>query len=150
MSASHRSSGSFFQYVFVWLSYCFHQLLSFLLKGLMPLAHRASVKRVERMAWRTLSDTATRPGFLPSISVLGPRWNCHALIAGMGPISVRSQLTCHVAELQTHADSWSLVVYDSGGRTAAWTGSSRTEAEEVTLHLPPDDYTLTLRYYAGA
>lgn len=131
-------------------SYLFHELMRGMVQLLLlVLALSSKRKRTPQLErWRSYSEDCGKPGFLPVASVIGPRWNCHAMVAGLGPVDVQETIACPVHELSARADSWSLVVYDQRMRTVAWTGSCRLPGEHASFALPAGRYSLSLRFYA--
>jgi hypothetical protein len=104
-------------------------------------------------AWRLFSAQCEDPSLLPTLSILGPRWNCHAMIASLGPVEVYERVTCRVGELQEKSESWTIVAYDKRMATAAFSGSwtagdAVAEHGEATFELAPGRYMLSLRCYA--
>jgi hypothetical protein len=83
--------------------------------------------------------------FLPYM--IGPRWNCHALTASVGPLDVKKSLAIDPAPL-AKAASWTLTVHDERFRVVATVSASRLDALR-TIDVPPGSYTLFLRYYAA-
>lgn len=102
------------------------------------------------LKWRTISDEFKKPGFLLAVSVLGPRWNCHALLATLSPIPIRQTLSIDLAGLSDHSDSWSIVLYDESWTTREWLGPTTTSDRAVSWTLPAGSYSLSLRFYTDA
>lgn len=149
-----------------WASFLFHGLMRGLLMVTWVLSIFArKLKRGRRRAaaapadararpgWRLFSEQCEDPGLLPTLSILGPRWNCHAMIASFGPVEVRERVTCRVGELQKQSESWTIVAYDKRMATAAFSGSwtaggAVAEHGEATFELAPGRYMFSLRCYA--
>jgi hypothetical protein len=100
--------------------------------------------------WRTMSDDLEKHGGFHIVSVLAPRWNCHALLARMSPIWIDRSLTLELAGFGSQADSWSLVLYDVSLKMQQWVGSATISEKTVTWHVPPAAYSLSLRYYTDS
>jgi hypothetical protein len=98
--------------------------------------------------WRTISEDLEKRGGFHIVSVIAPRWNCHALLASLSPIWIDRSLTLELEGFGSQADSWSLVLYDDSLKMQQWVGSATISEKRVTWHLPPAAYTLSLRYYA--
>jgi hypothetical protein len=81
------------------VSYCFHEPMVILVRGLMRYHAKMTVHAHVPLKWRTMSDDIKKPGSLPILAVLGPRWNCHALLATLSPIPVRQTLSVDLAGL---------------------------------------------------
>jgi hypothetical protein len=101
-------------------------------------------------SWKTMSDDLDRHGRFHIISVLAPRWNCHALLARISPIWIDKSLTLELSGFGSPAYSWSLVLYDDSLKMKEWIGSTTNEKETVTWRLPPAIYSLSLRYYTDS
>jgi hypothetical protein len=131
------------------LSYQFHEAMHRMVPWLLRRRAEAVRRAGQQPKWRTMSDDLDTPGILPVISVIGPRWNCHALLASMSPIRVENSLSLELGEFGVGADSWSIVLYDEVIGTRQWTGSATASANVVTWQVPPGNYALSLRYYTG-
>lgn len=81
--------------------------------------------------------------FLPCI--LGPRWNCHALLARLGPFNVKQHIRVDATTLAT-ADSWSVVIYDRKFHTVE-TFSLDATMSIYECSLATGRYSIFLRYY---
>ena len=56
----------------------------------------------EKLAWVTMSELLKSPMGIPYLMVTGPRWNCHAVIGGVGPLQVQSLI--EIDTLITHLE----------------------------------------------
>lgn len=117
---------------------------------LLVLLHYASHKS-DAVNWQTsTAGTLERTGVLPMIMTTGPRWNTHAIVAVLGPITVNNSLVFPVAAPERSARYWTIVVtrYPSF-RTAAWTSSMDAPFSKgvASLNLHPGKYSVALRYY---
>jgi hypothetical protein len=97
-----------------------------------------------------MSDDLEKHGGFHIVSVLAPRWNCHALLARLSPIWIDRSLTLELAGFGSQADSWSLVLYDVSLKMQQWVGSATISEKTVTWHLLPAAYSLSLRYYTDS
>ena len=68
--------------------------------------------------WKTISQVLSARGALPMVSVIGPRWNCHAQIASIGPLRVERSISCDVAALSECLVDAVRVGLDVGDATA--------------------------------
>jgi hypothetical protein len=100
--------------------------------------------------WSTMSDDLEKCGGIYIISVLAPRWNCHALLARLSPIWIDHSFTLELAGFGSRADSWTLVLYNDSLKMQRWVGSATIGEKTVTWHLPPSAYSLSLRYYTDS
>jgi hypothetical protein len=132
------------------VSYCFHELMLILARGLLRHHAKMTVRAHVPLKWRTMSDDLEKPGSLLALTVLGPRWNCHALLAALSPILVREMLSVDLTGLGDGSESWSLVLYDEHLTTREWIGSTTANDSVVTWMLSPGRYLLSLRYYTDA
>jgi hypothetical protein len=132
------------------ISYCFHELVRKLFLWLVARHAKNAIRTRAPLKWRTMSEEFKNPGFLLAVSVLGPRWNCHALLATLSPILVRQTLSIDLVGLGDRFDSWSIVLYDESWTTREWLGSTTTGARAVSWTLPPGSYSLSLRFYTDA
>lgn len=105
----------------------------------------------KNLRWRVLSaKTLKNPLGLPVIMTKGPRWNTHAIVASLAPISVQSSLSVEVPVAEASAESWTVVVYSHPDyETIANLGSLSSESGQdwATVQLKPGKYALVLRYY---
>jgi hypothetical protein len=97
--------------------------------------------------WRTISEDLEILGRLYLISVIAPRWNCHALLASISQIRIENSLTLELAGFGSQADSWSLILYDGSMNMRQSVGSTNVIERTVTWRVAPGMYTLSLRYY---
>jgi hypothetical protein len=108
---------------------------------------RGLLRRGAPPTWRTISQDLEKLGGCHVISIIAPRWNCHALLASLSPIQINKSLMLELASFGSQADSWSLVLYDESFQMQHWIGSSTMSKNTVTWQLPPATYSLSLRYY---
>src|SRR5262245_52888230 len=106
------------------VSYCFHELMVILVRVLIRHHAKMTVRAHVPLKWRAMSDDLKKPGSLLALTVVGPRWNCHALLATLSPILVRERLSVDLAGLGDGSESWSLVLYDKHMTTMEWIGSA--------------------------
>jgi uncharacterized protein DUF6208 len=132
------------------LSYGFHEVVLLLVRWSVGRRAKMAIRSGTPLKWRTLSDDFDKAGFLPAVSVLGPRWNCHALIATLSPVPVGEKLSVDLVGLADGSDSWSLVLYDERWATRKWVGSTTTSDTVVAWALPPGLYSLSLRVYTDS
>jgi hypothetical protein len=101
--------------------------------------------------WQILSpETLSLPVSLPVLLTKGPRWNTHATIGTLGPLSVERHLAVQTGEANRSAEAWSVVLYHYPDfRTFRELGSldSDVDLEWTGLDLPPGRYVLGVRYY---
>jgi len=76
--------------------------------------------------------------------VIGPRWNCHAMLVRLGPFRVERSIKVNADQL-TSAESWTAVIYDNKYRTIANSNETNIEQE---MPVSPGYYTIILRYYS--
>ena len=127
------------------LSFAFYHVNKTLLVGVQRLYFRLAPKKATE--WRFLSgEGLKRPLALPIVMTTGPRWNPHAIIAAVGPLSVQHTLRIDAPAAASSAKAWTVVVNAFPGlRTVASLGSMSGGTD--SLQLAPGRYTLMLRYY---
>jgi hypothetical protein len=109
-----------------------------------------SRQKEQARRWRPLSaDTLRKLLALPVLMTSAPRWNPHAVIATLGPLSVRETLTVDVEAARRSAEVWSIVVYTFPGfRTVASIDSlDACPGSTRSVSLKPGRYWIGLRYY---
>lgn len=122
-------------------------------KALIALLYQMYLDRqVERSrTWQILSSaTLSRPVTLPVLLTKGPRWNTHASIGTLGPLSVERHLAVQTGLAHRSAEAWSVVLYHYPDfRTFRELGSldNHTDQEWTRLDLPAGRYVLGVRYY---
>ena len=101
--------------------------------------------------WRVLSaETLQTTLSLPVLMTKGPRWNTHAIIGTLGPLTVKKSIALNIEEMQNSAKSWVGAIYTFPGyRTIASIdpGNHDLNKNWYSLKLPPGKYTIGLRYY---
>ncbi|QEY31359.1 hypothetical protein EVJ50_02920 [Synechococcus sp. RSCCF101] len=106
---------------------------------------------LRRTSWQLLSQqTFERAMSLPVLMTRGPRWNTHATIGTLGPVSIRRQLSVDTHEARNSADTWTVAVYAFPSfRTVAHLQSLDPESSDQwsTIDLAAGDYILGIRYY---
>lgn len=129
-------------------SFIFHRVVKFAMRGLIKL-HDAR-NRGEARKWLLLADLVARPAAMPVIMTTGPRWNTHAIIATLSPVSVNKTLEIDVASAERSARSWTIVVCtypEQRTVTSVGTLASPFPNGTAQLQLAPGKYWLGLRYY---
>src|SRR3954469_2641888 len=136
-SACCREESSAMRSMIAGLSFWINRVTRMQIQGLLR-RHSKRVRRAgARPKWRTISEDLEMPGRLHIISVVAPRWNCHALLASMSPIWIEKSLTLELAGFGSQADSWSVVLYDDSLNMRQWIGSATISETTVTWHLAP-------------
>jgi hypothetical protein len=128
-------------------SFWFNRAIRIQIQWVLRCHSKLVVRPGARQKWRTISEDLDRRGSLQIISVVAPRWNCHALLASISPIWIERSLTLELAGFGSQADSWSVVLYDDSLKMRQWIGSATISEMTVTWNVPPGAYTLSLRYY---
>jgi hypothetical protein len=119
-------------------------------KWLLNRLRRARDRNRELLDWRTIAEVLGQPLALPYIMVTGPRWNPHALIAGVGPFQVEHVLRIRADTANRSAQMWTLVIHRvSDSRPVASISSNSAAPDDVWREhtLPPGRYSGILRYY---
>lgn len=131
------------------LSFALHRILRAGLRMLARTRRQTRIRSGQAYRWYGLSQLLKQPLMLPYIMVTGPRWNCHAVIATLGPFPVRHSIDLRVADARRSARNWTIVVYDSKHRTFACISENLIPdgRKWEKLEIPPGEYHLALRYY---
>lgn len=131
------------------VSFLFYRIVRFLLRSLLRLYTARNPQ--EACHWRALSaEMLDKSLALPIIMTAGPRWNTHAIVAGVGPLRVRKSLSVHTGTAWRSAPAWIIVVNRfPSHRVVANMGSASAPIEDewTSAHLEPGSYSLALRYY---
>jgi hypothetical protein len=131
-------------------SFGFFRAIRWLFRKAAAADARKKLKGSAASEWRGMSELLEMPGFLPFLMVTGPRWNCHAVMGGLGPFAARTGLEIDVAAARASAQEWTLVIYEGGDNaTLAAVGSRTVPAAARTFQVPlkPGLYRIVLRYY---
>lgn len=132
------------------LSFGFFRVTRYLFRKAAAVDAKKRLKAGADCEWRGMSQLLERPGFLPFLMVTGPRWNCHAVMGGLGPFAARAGIEIDVAAARASAQHWTLVIYageDNATLTAVGAGSVPEDAETFRVPLRPGLYRIVLRYY---
>lgn len=101
--------------------------------------------------WQLLGEDLFRHSLaLPVIMTEGPRWNTHAVIGRVGPLSVRQSLAVQTSLADASAQAWTIVVYSfPDHRTVATLRPGSPAAGDGWTSTPLFEgrYCLILRYY---
>jgi hypothetical protein len=131
------------------LSWSFHRLTRLALAGLARL--RVTSSRQQSAEWHPISaEVITRRLMLPAIMTSAPRWNPHALIAGLGPFQAESSIGIDAGAASRSARTWTAVMHRvPGSRIVGSVGSQDAPSEDGWARLPvePGAYRVVLRYY---
>lgn len=131
-------------------SFGFYRMVRFLFRKAAASEARRALKKGNGGAWQGMSQLLERPGFLPFLMVTGPRWNCHAVMGGLGPFEARVGLEIDVAAARASARHWTLVIYAGENHatlTAVGDRSVPEEADSYRVPLQAGIYRIVLRYY---
>src|SRR5271157_580741 len=134
------------------LSFIFFKSVKFLIRRLLSIYYLVAKKQA--LQWKVASaKLLKKPGALPMIMTMGPRWNTHAIIGNVGPIAVKRSLTVDVAAAERSAQAWTLVVTTFPGNETVTSLSSldapfRGPTAEIPLR--PAKYWIALRYFKWA
>lgn len=103
--------------------------------------------------WRGLSQVLANPFARWFVMLVGPRWNCHAVLADLGPLRVESEIALLPSPVPLRSDQHlSFVVYDKRYRIAGClvmkaSGDTAVDALPKTLQLPAGIYRVSARLY---
>lgn len=131
------------------LSFGFYKINRFVIINLYTLYLGRNTEQSK--TWRTISENLLKkPLSLLVLMTKAPRWNTHALIGTLGPISVESELTINLDTIRNSTKSWVGCIYDFPSYktiTNFETLTDNPEQSELTIKLPKGKYTVGLRYY---
>jgi len=119
------------------------------LKGIM-LAETSRRWRREPAArtWRGLSEHIRQPAPFWFVMIVGPRWNCHAFLADLGPVHVRRSIDIRPGAPLRAGQHLSFVIYDASYRNAGHRDWTRSEAPpDPGIRLEPGVYRVSARLY---
>lgn len=134
------------------LSFLFYKVTRFVIHAIVYV--QARVNKRQATEWRVLDAQALRaPLNLPALMTSAPRWNTHAIIALVGPLSIQRAFRLQVSTAARSARSWTIVVHTSPDHRIVASLDARDVFDQEawqTVHLPPGNYRLALRYYHWA
>ncbi|MGZ8216709.1 DUF6208 family protein [Methylomagnum sp.] len=131
-------------------SFGFYRMVRFLFRKAAASDAKKKLKNGAGHEWKGMSQLLEMPGFLPFLMVTGPRWNCHAVMGGLGPFEARAGLEIDIAAARASARHWTLVIYEGDNNailTAVGAGSVPEDADTFRVPLRPGLYRIVLRYY---
>lgn len=101
--------------------------------------------------WRGLSEVLEQGVARWFVMMVGPRWNCHAILADLGPLHVERAVVIEPAAPLRDGQHLSFVVYDARYRVAAhavWTALGGAGARRLAL--AKGTYRVSARLYGFA
>lgn len=131
------------------ISFIFYKFNRYLISRLYRRFLASSANR--STTWRLL-DRATllMPISLPVLMTTGPRWNTHALIGTLGPLTVSRNISLCTSTCMNSASSWTGVIYrfpDFNTVSQFSSLSDHASHEWSSIVLPEGRYVLGIRYY---
>ena len=126
-------------------SYFFFKILRVVILGYLRTRKLFISKDGGKWASGTRAMTENPVGVLMPY-LLGPRWNCHAKLALMGPFSVKQTISIDTENLK-QAESWTFVIYDQKNRTITSSDNLNTAAQQEFSVPSPGLYSIIFRYY---
>jgi hypothetical protein len=134
------------------LSFLFYKMMKFIIGNLYTIYLAFNKKQAYN--WRILSaESLQNPLSMPVLMTKGPRWNTHAIIGTLGPISVKNSIALNLETIKHSAKSWVGAIYSFPNyQTIASFDSYSLEENSKwqSIELNPGKYTLGLRYYNWA
>ncbi len=129
-------------------SFVFYRVMKNIMRAGLMLRDIAISKSGKSHDWVVLSadDMLARPGALPLIMTMAPRWNTHAILATLSPLPVREFIEIDTETANRSAAYWTIVVCTYAGRKTITSVSTNGNGR---IPLPPHTYWLGLRYYEG-
>lgn len=139
----------FWEITLAFFSFLFYKTMKFIIGNLYTIYLVFNKKQAYR--WRILSaESLKNPLSLPVLMTKGPRWNTHAIIGTLGPISLKESLAIDLETIQQSSQSWVCAIYSFPNyETVASIDSHSLEANNKwqSIELKPGKYLLGLRYY---
>ncbi len=134
---------------FCLLSFLFYRFMRIVLTTLAKRHPNKQQSRPAMKGWIGLSEFMHMPLALPYIMVTGPRWNCHAVLGILGPFDVQSHVRINVEHCRRSAGQWTVVFYDSKGKTSCSAGSINDSgtSEWKEFDMQSGQYSIAMRYY---
>lgn len=106
------------------------------------------LKKGEVYKWIPFSEVVNLPLALPMLMVTGPRWNCHAVLANVGPFKVDAFIEIKISAAHESAGMWSLVIYNEQYQTVAHLSSAELKNKErQKINLIKGEYLFCIRLY---
>jgi hypothetical protein len=132
------------------LSWLFFHINKTIIAGIYQIHLNRSLSR--SVTWLILSgETIKKPIILPLLLTKGPRWNTHAIIGTLGPLTVSNTIAVQTEMANRSAENWTIVVYrypDFKTWTQLSSSSDASQQQEwSTITLPQGKYSLGVRYY---
>ncbi len=111
--------------------------------------YRAMEHKNYSLNWTALSDLISTEEGVNYLRIVGPRWNCFALIGSLGPIAVENNIALKTDSLSAQSDSWSIIIYSESLKTVGCFSSVDYDSGEEIM-LPPGKYIVNVRFYSDS
>jgi Family of unknown function (DUF6208) len=138
----------FMQIPFAFVSFVFFHIVKLVMRGFVTLINNR--KKGKLTPWRVISeDMIKKPLVLPVFMTKAPRWNPHAIIGVVGPLSVESSIDINTEQANGSASNWGLVMQSMENGSEQRLSSNVNDKNESweSMQLEPGHYTAALRYY---
>lgn len=130
-------------------SFGFYKVNKFVIGNLYTLY--LGVNKRNAKEWRIIGETSLKKFLsLPVLMTKAPRWNTHAIIGTLGPLSVDKELTIDLEMIRQSTESWVGCIYDFPGYRTMLNFTQLTDnpnQKDLNIPLPQGKYTVGLRYY---
>lgn len=130
-------------------SFGFYKVNKFLIGNLYTLYLALNKKNAKE--WRIIGEKSLQKFLsLPVLMTKAPRWNTHAIIGTLGPLSVEKELTINLETIRQSTEAWVGCIYDFPGYRTVLNFTQLTDdpnQTELKIFLPKGKYTVGLRYY---
>ncbi|ANV85245.1 hypothetical protein AWQ21_13205 [Picosynechococcus sp. PCC 7003] len=134
---------------FAIFSFGFYKVNKFIIGNLYTLY--LSVNKKNAKEWRIIGEKSLQKFLsLPVLMTKAPRWNTHAIIGTLGPLSVEKELTINLETIRQSTEAWVGCIYDFPGYRTVLNFTQLTDdpsQTELKISLPKGKYTVGLRYY---
>lgn len=130
-------------------SFGFYKVNKFIIGNLYTLYLALNKKNAKQ--WRIIGAESLQKFLsLPVLMTKAPRWNTHAIIGTLGPLTVEKELTIDLDMIRCSTESWVGCIYDFPGYRTVLNFTPLTDdarQKELNITLPKGKYTVGLRYY---
>jgi len=107
-----------------------------------------ALKAGQEMDWVAYSEVLKLPGAIRYLMCTTSRWNPHAPVGMFGPFEVKSHVDIRLESIIRSADAWIVTIYRGDFEIVKILYPGNTDpAEWVRVNLPPNKYTVLVRYY---
>lgn len=119
-----------------------------LFKAYFQLLFQTLLFKSDSKTWKLFIERLSNPVGIPYAMFNAPRWNTHAFIASIGPISIEKNIKLDFSEINKHCSSWTFIVYRiPKNKTCKVLTSISIDKLQNHIHLEKGKYSLVFRCY---